>query len=83
MFSIFARIPPSLPVQVVAQLAMVSLLAVFKDICPGYRIRLPTEKELEVKVSAQTPLLRSFSLVGDCAKRFFCLDQHLSLDATM
>lgn len=36
--------------EVVGQLAMLSLLAVFKDICPGYRVRLPTEKELEVKV---------------------------------
>jgi hypothetical protein len=34
----------------VSRLAMLSLLAVFKDIIPGYRIRLPTEKELEVKV---------------------------------
>eukprot|EP00983_Pelagomonas_calceolata_P106904 1159283-Pelagomonas_calceolata.AAC.5 len=34
----------------VSRLAMVSLLAVFKDIIPGYRIRPPTEKELEVKV---------------------------------
>jgi hypothetical protein len=29
---------------------MVTLLAVFKDVLPGYRIRPPTEKELQVKV---------------------------------
>jgi len=34
----------------VSRLAMVSLLAVFKDIIPGYRIRPPTDKEMEVKV---------------------------------
>ncbi|GER33872.1 nucleolar complex-associated protein [Striga asiatica] len=32
-------------------LGLKSLLAVFKDIIPGFRIRLPTEKELEMKVS--------------------------------
>ncbi|XP_031375664.1 nucleolar complex-associated protein 3-like [Punica granatum] len=32
-------------------LGLLSLSAVFKDIIPGYRIRLPTEKELEMKVS--------------------------------
>ncbi len=34
----------------VARLALLSLFAVFKDIVPGYRIRPPSEKELEVKV---------------------------------
>ena len=34
----------------IAQLAMLSLVAVFKDVCPGYRIRLPTEKELQTQV---------------------------------
>ncbi|KAL0026860.1 hypothetical protein WJX77_007364 [Trebouxia sp. C0004] len=37
----------------ISRLAMLSLLAVFKDILPGYRIRLPTEKELEVPVSKE------------------------------
>ncbi|KAL6514033.1 hypothetical protein OROHE_019489 [Orobanche hederae] len=32
-------------------LGLKSLLAVFRDIIPGYRIRLPTEKEQEMKVS--------------------------------
>ncbi|KAL9296701.1 hypothetical protein ACSQ67_022597 [Phaseolus vulgaris] len=35
----------------IVKLGLLSLLAVFKDIVPGYRIRLPTEKELEMKVS--------------------------------
>lgn len=39
---------------------MVSLLAVFKDICPGYRIRLPTDKELEVKVSKEVQRVRDY-----------------------
>ena len=34
----------------VARLAMLSAVAVHKDILPGYRIRLPTAKEQEVKV---------------------------------
>ncbi|KAG2485768.1 hypothetical protein HYH03_015482 [Edaphochlamys debaryana] len=42
----------------VSRLAMLSLLAVFKDILPGYRIRPPTEKELEVKVSKEVAKLR-------------------------
>ena len=37
----------------VCKLAMLSLLAVFKDILPGYRIRLPTDKELEIPVSKE------------------------------
>ena len=41
-------------------MAMLSLLAVFKDICPGYRVRLPTDKELEVKVSREVQRVRDF-----------------------
>ncbi|KAK8943652.1 hypothetical protein KSP40_PGU007690 [Platanthera guangdongensis] len=37
----------------IAKLGLMSLVAVFKDIIPGYRIRLPTEKELEMKVSKE------------------------------
>lgn len=44
----------------VARLAMLSLLAVFKDIVPGYRIRLPTSKELEMQVSKEVRKLRDF-----------------------
>ncbi|KAL6546976.1 hypothetical protein OROMI_022697 [Orobanche minor] len=36
---------------VIVILGLKSLLAVFRDIIPGYRIRLPTEKEQEMKVS--------------------------------
>nr|DAD39164.1 TPA_asm: hypothetical protein HUJ06_013487 [Nelumbo nucifera] len=35
----------------IVKLGLLSLLAVFKDIIPGYRIRLPTEKEQEMTVS--------------------------------
>jgi len=34
-----------------ARLAILSLLAIFQDILPSYRIRLPTEAEMNVKVS--------------------------------
>ena len=34
----------------VQRLALLSLLAVFQDILPAYRIRNPTEKELQVRV---------------------------------
>ncbi|XP_042483089.1 nucleolar complex protein 3 homolog [Macadamia integrifolia] len=37
--------------QDIVKLGLLSLLAVFKDIIPGYRIRLPSEKEQEMKVS--------------------------------
>ena len=41
----------------VSQLALLSLLAVFKDITPSYRIRLPSTKEMAVKVSKDTKKL--------------------------
>lgn len=34
-----------------ARLALLSLLAIFQDILPSYRIRLPTEAEMNVRVS--------------------------------
>ena len=43
-----------------ARLASLSLLAVFRDILPGYRIRLPTEKEQEVVVSKEIKRLRDY-----------------------
>eukprot|EP00804_Cyclotella_cryptica_P024783 CCRYP_001733-RA/>CCRYP_001733-RA protein AED:0.33 eAED:0.33 QI:146/1/1/1/1/1/4/36/729 len=36
-----------------ARLAMLSLLAIFQDILPSYRIRLPTEAEMAVRVSKE------------------------------
>ena len=45
----------------VARLAALSMVLVFKDcVCPGYRIRPPTPKELSMKVSKQTQKLRDF-----------------------
>lgn len=45
---------------VVSRLGMVSAAAVYKDIAPGYRIRLPTEKELQVVVSKDVRALRDY-----------------------
>ncbi|XP_078437025.1 binding protein [Wolffia australiana] len=44
----------------VVKLGLLSLLAIFKDIIPGYRIRLPTEKEMEMKVSKTIRKLRFY-----------------------
>lgn len=44
----------------VARLAMLSLAAVFKDVAPGYRIRLPTDKELAMPVSKDVKRLRDY-----------------------
>lgn len=44
----------------VQNLAMLSLLAVFRDVLPSYRIRLPTEKELEQKVSKEVQKTRDY-----------------------
>lgn len=46
--------------QAIGKLGLLSLLAVFKDIIPGYRIRLPTEKELEIKVSKDVKKMRYY-----------------------
>ena len=43
-----------------ARLASLSLLAVFRDVLPGYRIRLPTEKEQEMAVSKEIKRLRDY-----------------------
>jgi hypothetical protein len=39
---------------------MLSLLAIFRDIIPGYRIRPPTEKELATQLSKEVKKLREF-----------------------
>lgn len=44
----------------VRRLAQLSLLAVMRDIVPGYRIRLPTEKELAVPVSKDVQRVREY-----------------------
>ncbi|CAH2067870.1 unnamed protein product [Thlaspi arvense] len=44
----------------IVKLGLLSVLAVFKDIIPGYRIRLPTEKELEMKVSKEVKKTRFY-----------------------
>ncbi|PWN49972.1 hypothetical protein IE53DRAFT_411247 [Violaceomyces palustris] len=55
--------PPSLNIDVdpaVRQLAIVSLLAVFVDIIPGYRIRALGEKEAQEKVGQEVARRREF-----------------------
>jgi hypothetical protein len=42
------------------ELAMLSALLVFKDICPGYRIRPPDETDKTVQVKKETKKLRDF-----------------------
>ena len=44
----------------VRRLAQLSLLAVMRDIVPGYRVRLPTEKELAVPVSKDVQRVRDY-----------------------
>ncbi|CAN1852829.1 Nucleolar complex-associated protein 3 [Linum perenne] len=44
----------------IVKFSLLSLLAVFKSIIPGYRIRLPTDKELEMKVSKEVKKTRFY-----------------------
>ncbi len=44
----------------VARLGALSAALVFKDVCPGYRIRALTPKELAMKVTKETQKLRDF-----------------------
>ncbi|KAK3095067.1 hypothetical protein FSP39_009879 [Pinctada imbricata] len=44
----------------VRKLVMVSLMEIFKDIVPGYRIRLPTDSEKQIKVKKETKTLRDY-----------------------
>lgn len=44
----------------IVALALKSLLAVFKDIIPGYRIRLPTEKEQAMVISKAVKKMRFY-----------------------
>lgn len=46
----------------VARLAMLSLVQVFKNICPGYKIRQLSEAELDVKVSKDVKRIRNFEM---------------------
>lgn len=50
--------PPHAPQ--VARLALLSCAAVYKDVLPSYRIRLPTEKELAMPVSKEVKKLREY-----------------------
>ncbi len=61
----------------VSRLAMLSLLAVFKDILPGYRIRLPTEKELEVPVSKEVKQTRDYESMQLRLYQVICVPSEL------
>ena len=50
--------PSTAGIMQVARLAMLSAAAVFADVLPGYRIRLPTDKELAMPVSKEVKRLR-------------------------
>ena len=45
---------------VVARLACLSAMLVYKDLAPGYRIRPPTDKELEMAVSKEVRATRDY-----------------------
>uniref|UniRef100_A0A7C8Z503 CCAAT-binding factor domain-containing protein n=1 Tax=Opuntia streptacantha TaxID=393608 RepID=A0A7C8Z503_OPUST len=65
----------------ITQAALLSCLVVFKDIIPGYRIRLPTEKEQEMKVSKVVKKMRFFestllSSYKGYIHRLFTLEQN-------
>ncbi|KAF8258615.1 nucleolar complex-associated protein-domain-containing protein [Lactarius quietus] len=63
----------------VRKLAMLSQLAVFKDIIPGYRIRELTDKEKAEKVSQMVARTREWEqgLVGVYQNYLKCLDREL------
>lgn len=44
------------------EMAMLSTLLVFRDICPGYRIRSPEEYDKEVQLKKETKSLRDFEV---------------------
>ena len=44
----------------VARLASLSAMLVYKDLAPGYRIRPPTDKELEMTVSKEVRATRDY-----------------------
>jgi len=60
---------------VIQQLATLSMLAVLQDILPSYRIRLPTEKELQQKVSKEVKKMREFE--GSMLKSYQRYLKHL------
>jgi nucleolar complex protein 3 len=64
---------------IVRQLAVFSLLAMFKDVVPGYRIRKFTEKELAEKVSQMVGRTREWEqgLVGVYQSYLQLLDEEI------
>lgn len=46
----------------ISRLALLSMMTVFKDILPGYKIRKLTDQELDVKVTKGVQKLRDFEM---------------------
>ena len=73
------------------RLSLLSLLAVFKDVLPGYRIRLPTEKELAMPVSKdvkrtrdyEATLLRLYQVHVGSVARSVASDERLNVHADL
>jgi nucleolar complex protein 3 len=65
--------------EVIRRLAILSQLAVFKDVIPGYRIRALSEKEKEEKVSQMVARTRDWEqgLVGVYQTYLRSLDREL------
>eukprot|EP00124_Ichthyophonus_hoferi_P001880 Ihof_evm7s111 gene=Ihof_evmTU7s111 len=63
----------------IRKMAIVSLLSVFKDILPGYRMRLPTNEEKKVKLSKEVKKLRLYegNLLGSYQKYLQLLHKFL------
>ncbi|KAF9432601.1 hypothetical protein BGZ76_010573 [Entomortierella beljakovae] len=70
------------PSDVIKKLAMLTQLAVYKDILPGYRIRPLTEKEQGVTVSKDVAKLRDYeqSLLQNYQNYLLSLEKVLSQD---
>ncbi|KAI8803184.1 nucleolar complex-associated protein-domain-containing protein [Cladochytrium replicatum] len=66
--------------QHIKQLALLTLLAVYKDVIPGYAIRPLTEKEKTAKVSKEVKALRNFeeSLVSNYQSYLQTIEQIIS-----
>jgi len=47
----------------ICRLAIISLVAIFQDVLPAYRVRLPTSSELSVKVKKETKRLWDYERV--------------------
>ncbi|KAF9582094.1 hypothetical protein BGW38_000649 [Lunasporangiospora selenospora] len=70
------------PSDVIKKLAMLTQLAVYKDILPGYRIRTLSDKEMDVKVSKDVSKLRDYeqSLLQNYQNYLLSLEKVMAQD---